>query len=180
MRGFHTFCAFALAAISTPAIADNHVSATEKTALDEAEVRLSVNAFLLAISSDDKTDLADHMIGEAMIFVHNRMDPENPLVDSVRVAQHLENWATRDARYIEDMAITTVLVDGDMAHAWGPYSFSENYELRHCGINSLSLVRNDDGWKVANTSFTMEQPSECERLGVPGFPAEAASDGAPQ
>lgn len=140
------------------------------------EAKLAVNGFMNAIASDDKTDLADHMVPEAMIFVHNRMDPANPRVDHLTVAQHLENWAKRDARYIEDMAYTSVLVDGDMAHVWGPYSFWVNYELSHCGINSLNLVRTQDGWKVANTSFTMERPSECERLGVPGFPAEEIRD----
>lgn len=179
MRGLHKFCALALAATSTPAIADDHISAAEQSALDEADVRLSVNAFMNAIGSDDKTDLADHMIAEATIFVHNRMDPENPRIDVVPVAQHLESWAARDARYIEEMAITSVLVDGDMAHAWGPYSFWENYQLKHCGTNSLSLVRKGGGWRVANTSFTIERPSECERLGVAGFPAEAVSDGEP-
>ena len=144
MRETLTFAALALAA--APALADDHVTAAEKAALDEAEVRLAVNAFLNSISSDDKTDLADHMIPEAVIFVHNRMDPENPRVDIVPVAQHLENWATRDARYLEEMAFTSVLVDGDMAQVGGPYSFWVNYELSQCGINSLSLVRMEDGW----------------------------------
>lgn len=140
------------------------------------EVRIAVWAFFEALGSDDKSALADHMVPEAMIFVHNRMDPQNPRVDHLPVAKHLENWAKRDGRFFEEMDVTSVLVDGDMAHVWGPYSFWVNYELSHCGINSLNLVKTQDGWKVANTSFTMERPSECERLGVPGFPAEEVRD----
>ena len=60
-----------------------------------------------------------------------------------------------------------VLVDGDMAQAWGPYTFFANGKISHCGINSLSMVRTDDGWKVANTSFSMVPPEECESIGAP-------------
>ena len=97
------------------------------------------------------------------------MHPDAPRVDVIPVAQHLDNWAARTDRYTEQMRYTNVLVDGDMAQVWGPYRFLRNSEVSHCGINSLSLVRTAGGvWKVANTSFTMEPPSECKRLGAPG------------
>jgi hypothetical protein len=54
-----------------------------------------------------------------------------------------------------------------MAQVWGPYRFLRNSEVSHCGINSLSMVKRGGAWKVANTSFSMERPSECARLGAP-------------
>ena len=59
------------------------------------------------------------------------------------------------------MHIETVLVDGDMAQVWGPYYLTIAGSLSHCGINSLSMVKTAEGWKVANTSFTMEAPEAC-------------------
>jgi ketosteroid isomerase-like protein len=170
----------ALSLIAVALIAEAPLAAGETAPApspEQAEVTAAVDAFFTAIASDDKTALARHMIPEATIFIHNRMDPANPRVDVVGVARHLENWARRTASFDEEMAITDIRVDGDMAHVWGPYSFWADYELKHCGINSLSLVKGADGWKVANTSFIMERPSECERLGVPGFPADVARDG---
>ena len=138
-----------------------------------------VDAFFAALRSDDKTALAQQMLPEGVIFVHNRMKPDMPRIDVVPVAKHLENWAKGTRMVDEVMRYDSVLVDGDMAQVWGPYSFWVDYELTHCGINSLSMVKTETGWKVANTSFTMERPSECERLGVPGFPADAARDDTP-
>jgi hypothetical protein len=136
---------------------------------EQAEVIAAAEAFLFAIGNPDRTALADHMLPEGMIFVHSRMNPDNPRVDVVPVAQHLERWRGRTGRFIEQMRFTSVLVDGDMAQVWGPYRFLLNSEISHCGINSLSMVKTADGtWKVANTSFTMEPPSECARLGAPG------------
>ena len=149
-------------AIATP-------PAAEEPASDHDAVVATADAFFDALGSTDKTDLAEVMLPEGMIFVHNRMNPDNPRVDAVPVADHLARWAGTTDRFIEEMRYDTVLVDGDMAQVWGPYVFLVNSAVAHCGINSLSFVRTDGGWKVANTSFTMERPSECERLGAPGF-----------
>lgn len=140
----------------------------EEPTPEQVEVIAAAEAFMSAIGSPDRSELADHMLPEGMIFVHSRMNPDNPRVDVVPVAQHVERWLGRSGRFIEEMRFTTVLVDGDMAQVWGPYRFLLNSVVSHCGINSLSMVKTESGWKVANTSFTMEPPSECERLGAPG------------
>jgi ketosteroid isomerase-like protein len=138
---------------------------------EQVEAIAAVDAFFAALRSDDKTALASQMLPEGVIFVHNRMKPEAPRVDIVPVARHLENWTKSPPGLDEVMHYETALVDGDMAQVWGPYRFIAGGKTSHCGINSLSLVKTDSGWKVANTSFTMELPSECERLGAPEAPA---------
>lgn len=140
----------------------------------------AVDDFLAAIGSEDKTDLADHMIPEGVIFVHNHMDPENPRVDIVPVSQHLARWATLEGVFEEKMGDRQVMKSYGMAHVWGGYSFSANGSLRHCGVNSLSLVLMDDGsWKVGNASFTMVPPDQCRFVGanwVPGASWPAGSE----
>lgn len=137
---------------------------------EQAEIIAAANAFFKALGSTRKTDLAGVMLPEGMIFIHNRMNPDTPRIEIVPVAQHLERWAQTSGRFVERMRYDTVLVDGDMAQVWGPYVFVANSVPSHCGTNSLSFVRTEGGaWKVANTSFTMEPPSECKRLGAPGF-----------
>lgn len=153
---------FALAAVLAAA-----PLAAEEPVTDTQAVILAADAFFAAIGSPDKTALQGVMLPEGMIFIHSRMKPDAPRVDAVPVADHLARWATRSGRFIERMNYDVVLVSGDMAQVWGPYIFLANSEVSHCGINSLSLVKTESGWKVANTSFTMEPPSECKRLGAP-------------
>ena len=123
-----------------------------------------VTDFFNALASEDKTAPAQQMIPEGVIFIHNRMTPDAPRVDVVPVAEHLESWLKSPADVAEIMHIETVEVDGDMAQVWGPYYFTVAGKLSHCGINSLSMVKRDGTWKVANTSFTMEAPQRCEAL----------------
>jgi len=150
----------ALAALyATPALADADTT-------PDGEVRAAVDRFFDAIRSDDKAELAEVMLPEGVIFVHSRMDPEHPRVDAVTVEDHLARWATRSASFDERMYYDTVRISGDMAQVWGPYSFMADGKLSHCGVNSLSLVKTDDGWKVGNTSFTMVPPGQCAEVGV--------------
>jgi len=152
MLGAATLAAAPLAAEPTP---------------EQAEAIAAADAFFAALRSDDKTALAQQMLPGGMIFVHNRMKPDAPRVDVVPVAKHLENWLKSPPGLDEVMRYDTVLVTADMAQVWGPYRFVAGGKTSHCGINSLSLVRTDSGWKVANTSFTMEPPERCEALGAP-------------
>ena len=138
----------------------------------EQQVLTGVDRFFDALKSKDRTRLAREMIPEGMIFIHNRMDPDDPRTDVVAVSDHLERWAGGTGEVAEYMEYETVLIDGDMAQVWGPYTFFANRKISHCGVNSLSMVRTDDGWKVANTSFSMVPPSECESIGAPYTPED--------
>ena len=160
------------ALLALPAlIAAAPLAAAEPSAA-QSEAIAAADAFFAALRSDDKTALAGQMLPEGMIFIHNRMNPDAPRVDVVPVARHLENWAKGTRKVDEVMRYDAVLVDGDMAQVWGPYRFIAEGKTTHCGINSMSLVKRADGWKVANTSFTMEQPARCAGLGAPEAPAQ--------
>ena len=56
-------------------------------------------------------------------------------------------------------------VDGDMASAWVPYTFYFDGAVRHCGINSIELLRDADGWKVTQLSDTRRTENCPDPLG---------------
>lgn len=143
------------------------VPLTAEPSPEHAEVTAAVDAFFAALRSDDKTALARQMDPEGVIFIHDRMNPASPRVIVLPVAKHLANWLKSPAGLDEVMHYSTILVDGDMAQIWGPYRFVTSGKISHCGINSMSLVKRADGWKVANTSFSMEPPEQCDALGAP-------------
>ena len=131
------------------------------------EVMEGADAFFAALRNPDKTALAEELLEEAVIFVHDRRDKENPRTMIVPAGAHLEGWQNSATGVDEYMKYESVLVDGTMAHVWGPYVFLVNGAPIHCGINSMSMSKTEDGWKVANTSFTMTALDECETLGAP-------------
>ncbi|QFT78819.1 nuclear transport factor 2 family protein [Erythrobacter sp. THAF29] len=142
-------------------------ASAQLTVTPREEAVAAADTFFAALRSENKAALAEVMIPEAVIFVHNHMDAENPRVSIVPVSEHLKRWANRTAQFDERMIYSEVMISGDMAHVWGPYAFWVEGEITHCGINSLSLVKQDGMWKVGNTSFTMEDPDLCPVLGAP-------------
>lgn len=138
----------------------------------KGEVRLAVWSFFEALRSTDKTALADTMLNEAVIFIHDRRNPEAPVMRIVPAGEHLKAWERTPQGTDEYMEIDSLLIDGRMAHVWGPYVFLLNGQPTHCGINSMSLARTEDGWRVANTSFTMTALDECKSLGAPEVPSK--------
>ena len=102
MRGFLALGTLAALFVSSPSLALDEQK-PDLPIVDEGPIFQAVENFMAAIGDEDRTKLADHMIPEGMIFVHNLMDPANPRVDVVPVARHLENWALRDGNFEEIM-----------------------------------------------------------------------------
>ncbi|MDA0327831.1 MAG: hypothetical protein O2958_02280 [Gemmatimonadetes bacterium] len=52
-----------------------------------------------------------------------------------------------------------------MASIWAPYTFYLNGAVRHCGINSIELLRDREGWKVTQLSDTRRTENCPDPLG---------------
>ena len=78
--------------------------------------------------------------------------------------QSVEGWigsiGNSEGRWNEQVYDLEVRVDGDMASVWAPYTFYLDGAVRHCGINSIELLHDADGWKVTQLSDT-RRTEEC-------------------
>jgi len=52
-----------------------------------------------------------------------------------------------------------VLVHGRTAHVWGEYDVSVDGKFGHCGVDSFSLLKTAEGWKIASIVYTAETTS---------------------
>lgn len=66
----------------------------------------------------------------------------------------LEAIAGSEGRWEEKIYDIEIRVDGDIAQAWTPYTFYLDGRIRHCGVNSIELLRIPDGWKITQLSDT--------------------------
>ncbi len=56
-----------------------------------------------------------------------------------------------------------IKVHEQIASAWVPYTLSVNRKFLHCGIDVFTLLKSNEGWKIANITFTME-PDGCDPI----------------
>jgi Domain of unknown function (DUF4440) len=60
-------------------------------------------------------------------------------------------------RQLERMWDPEVRLQGSIAQVWTRYDFHNNGTFSHCGIDAFSLVKADDGWKIASAMWTIER-----------------------
>jgi hypothetical protein len=49
-----------------------------------------------------------------------------------------------------------VSIRGRMAQLWGEYEFYREGKFGHCGVDTVTLFKTADGWKIASLSYTAE------------------------
>lgn len=51
-------------------------------------------------------------------------------------------------KFNEKILSYNIQIDGSMAHVWAPYEFYLNDKLSHCGVNTFTLFKEKDSWKI--------------------------------
>ncbi|TDW51331.1 putative lumazine-binding protein [Flavobacterium sp. 270] len=51
-------------------------------------------------------------------------------------------------KFNEKILSYTIQIDGSMAHVWAPYEFYINDKLSHSGVNTFTLFKEKDNWKI--------------------------------
>jgi hypothetical protein len=63
---------------------------------------------------------------------------------------------TAKQKYLERMWNPKVQVRNGIAAVWAEYDFHLDGKFHHCGIDSFSLVKTPEGWKIAGIVYTVE------------------------
>lgn len=82
--------------------------------------------------------------------------------------REIDGWLTAvagsEGRWREEIYDVEIRVDGDIASAWTPYTFYLDGRIRHCGVNSIELLRTARGWKITQLSDT-RRTAGCRDVG---------------
>ena len=57
---------------------------------------------------------------------------------------------SREMDLEERVSSYEIMMDEEMAIVWAPYRFYINGQLSHCGVNALTLVLTERGWRIHN------------------------------
>lgn len=137
----------------------------QSLASDKSAVLAAADAWLAAFNAGDKAKLASltHPDGTQFSILYL------PGQEGVRVRSNREDMANGKPggpRFTERMWRPTVLLRGDLAQIWAPYSFDIDGKRSHCGIDNFTFVRIGGRWTLANASWTVEPPANsCGELG---------------
>ena len=126
---------------------------------DAAEVITTVQRFFDSMAAKDTAEARQVLMLDATYF-SVRDGPDGTRVRRSTNRAYVEGLSTQTDDWQERMWDPQVMVHGGIAVVWTPYDFHRNGQFSHCGVDAFSLVKTDEGWKIAGIVYTVEE--ECE------------------
>jgi len=133
-----------------------------------ASVTQLAHDFMHALSIRDIGRLDEFLAPQAMLY-SVREDEQGPVLGARTREDFLQGLGGDTRQFLERIWEPVVEVSGRVAMVWSPYDFHLDGSFSHCGIDVLTLLRLDGGWKVASITYNVVRegcgPSP---LGAPG------------
>lgn len=90
--------------------------------------------------------------GARFVSVGTRANPDT--ITYQAVDGWLAGIANSNKTWEEKLKNVRIVVDGNIASAWMDYTFHLNGALRHCGVDSIELVKVKGDWKITQLADT--------------------------
>jgi len=71
--------------------------------------------------------------------------------------ESMEGLASVRDDLLERMWDPTVFIHERIAMVWTPYDFHRNREFSHCGVDVFTLIKTEQGWRIASIVYTVEK-----------------------
>ncbi len=146
------------------------------TAATRRAVMAVVDSALMYINVGNMIGLSDMMTPEGQVYAAREVAGTGGAF-TMRTVASQRATGTR-APIIERGFNPTIHIAGTIASVWLPYDLWAQGKWSHCGIDHFTLVKVGTAWRVANLTYTIEQPPACRMHpdGVPkGFTAPPPS-----
>jgi len=126
----------------------------------EEEALHVVEAMFDALKAKDAAAMGATM-HESMTLAQTGTTPEGaPSVRTVDRAQFLEAISSSQADLEEVIWDPVVQQRDNLASVWVKYAFYVDGEMSHCGVDTFTLARTAEGWKILHVADT-QQREDC-------------------
>lgn len=147
-----------ITATGTPPTALDAYAATDS---EQAEVVATVQRLFDALEQGDEA-LLRSVMSPSVVMHYTEVSEGQTTEGSSTVDGLAQRITSSDVALVERMWDPGVVVDGPMATLWAPYDFYVGSDFSHCGIDTATLMRSDDGWVIVGLSWTRLQPPACD------------------
>jgi hypothetical protein len=121
---------------------------------DEKDVIGVVQKVFDGIGARDGEMIRAAMLPEAKIYSVR----DNGLPSTSALADMAAQIAASKIAMVERFTSAPhVLVRGRIAQVWGEYEFLRDGKFSHCGVDTATLFKTAEGWKISTLSYTVER-----------------------
>jgi hypothetical protein len=120
---------------------------------DEKDAVAAVQKLFDAMKTKDAAAMRSLMLPEARL--HSIRDERPPV--STPSETFVTQISNAKGELIERFTGTPqVSIHGRMAQVWGDYEFLRDGKFTHCGVDTATLFKTAEGWKIAVLAYTAE------------------------
>jgi hypothetical protein len=139
------------------------VTGFAQSANEKKQVLQVVQRLFDAMAAQDTIAASQTLTADGQIYaVQNKGD-------SVQIGRRanmhfVRNLANKE-RVIDEIMRdkeVTVQIHKQIAMVWAPYDLWVNKKFSHCGVDVFTLIKTNQGWKIASLVYTVE-PDACEK-----------------
>ena len=121
---------------------------------DEKDVLAVVQKTFDGLGAHDGEMIRSAMLPDARIYLVR----ETGASSSTAVADMITQVAGGKVAMLERFTSPPqILVRGRIAQVWGEYEFLRDGKFSHCGVDTATLFKTADGWKISTLSYTVER-----------------------
>jgi len=125
-----------------------------QTAADS--VRATVQEFFRTMTARDSAGARRVLLDDGVMWSMRESDKGFDMWRRTN-AEYVASLGKPGEKWLERMWQPTVLVHGRVATLWTAYDFHVNGKFSHCGVDAITLVRTDAGWRIASFVYTVEE-----------------------
>jgi hypothetical protein len=156
----------ALCLVAPATLAAQATTTTRPPTPEQAAVLAVVDSAMAAINRGDMVALSAVMTDSGQVYAARERNGTPVVTMRTAAAQRA---AGQRPPIIERGFDADIRIAGHIASVWLPYDLWAEGKWAHCGIDHFTLVRAGTVWRIANLTYSVEQPPAC-RLHPAGTP----------
>ena len=141
----------------------NHVHA--QTNAEHAAILETVSTVFEGINTSNGDLIRSVMAPSAILYATSDRNgiPQYSLTTAEQFAAGVSD---PNQGFVERMFETDVEVRNGIATVWAQYDFHVKGTFSHCGVDTFSLVKGENAWKIVSIVYTVERDNCPERPGL--------------
>ena len=139
----------------------NDLSAFAPTDLQRGEILATVQGVFDALGGD--ADKLSAVMMPDVTMRSNSIEEDGTVTSSTSTVEGLrDRIVSSGSTMVERMFDSQVMVSGPIATVWTPYDLYTGGEFSHCGIDVVTLLYTQEGWRIMSLDWSRQQPPDCQ------------------
>jgi hypothetical protein len=120
---------------------------------DEKDVIATVQKTFDGMAAHDAATIRSTLLPDARLYSVRGENPPSTTTGDAFANQIAQAKGELVERFTSPPAVS---IRGRMAQLWGEYEFLRDGKFTHCGVDSVSLFKTTDGWKIATIVYNVQ------------------------